>query len=202
MNIHQFATLIQQQARSIDDALRRKLPVMVGAAAKQHFQEGFRRGGFIDSTLQRWKPSARIGRAGGVAGKHGTLLSSRNHLMRSITYSAQPYRVTVYTDVPYAPLHNEGGTTHVRVTPKMRKYAWAMFYRSMGIKRGGAKKTKRGKAAKPETEQARLWKALALTRKQGFTIRIPKRKFMGDSVVLRSKANAVAEEELSKILKL
>lgn len=174
---------------------------MVGAEAKAHFQEGFRRGGFTDSSLQKWKPAQRIGKAKGAAGRHGTLLSSRNHLMRSIAYSPQPYKVTVYTDVPYARLHNEGGTVAVRVTPKMRKFAWAMFYKEMGIK-PGQKKAKRGKKAKPKpiTEQAGQWRALALTRKKGLIIRIPQRRFMGNSVVLQSKINTLIENEIIKIL--
>ena len=43
----------------------------------------------------------------------------------------------------YAPIHNWGGTLHPTVTPKMRRFAWAMFYRTAGIKRGASPKSRK-----------------------------------------------------------
>jgi phage gpG-like protein len=60
--------------------------------------------------------------------------------------------------MPYATIHNEGGTTHPTVTPKMRAWAWAMH-----------------------KETGEDWyKHIALTKKDKLEVKIPKRQFIGD----------------------
>jgi|GEM_PF-1530694 len=84
-----------------------------------------------------------------------------------IVFEKSQRRVTIGVDgrnVPYAKLHNEGGTVMVPVTPKLRKWAWAMYYESGGDKE--------------ENEVAGRYKGIALTKKEKLTIKIPQRQFM------------------------
>lgn len=70
--------------------------------------------------------------------------------------------VIVANDVPYARAHNEGAATTLKRTPRMRKFFWAMFYK---------------------TKDER-WKWMALSKKTTLTIKVPKRQFMGNSARL------------------
>lgn len=79
------------------------------------------------------------------------------------------------TKAPQAKIHNEGGIIDVPVTPQMRKFAWAMNY-----------KTKDDK-----------WKGLALTKKQTLRINMPKRQYMGHS----PKLNAIFMDSFKKAFK-
>lgn len=64
--------------------------------------------------------------------------------------------VVIGPTVNYAAIHEFGGTVKPTVTPKMRRFAWAMF-----------RKTKES-----------MWKGLALTKKKQLNIRIPARPYM------------------------
>ena len=77
----------------------------------------------VSSTLQRfqeekdpdgkkWKPSAR------AAAKGGTTLSDTGRLQKSIEYAATSNRVMVGSNLPYARIHQLGGT----VRPKKGKF--------------------------------------------------------------------------------
>ena len=108
MTPQDFEAMIERHGKQLVRLMQRELPVKAGATARAHFRQNFQKGGFVDDTLQPWKPAGRIGTAKGAAGRYKTLLSSRNHLYDSISYKAAPYRATVYTNVHYADVHNEG----------------------------------------------------------------------------------------------
>lgn len=184
--------MIKKHQKEIDALMRRKIPVIAGRMAKDHFQDNFRKGGFVDNGLRPWTPSKRLSSGGTSASSHyGTLLSSRNHLFSSIAYAPAPYSVTVRNNVPYATVHNDGGTVSPAVTPAMRRYAWFRFFRETGGKSGGRK------APSP---QASRWKALALTKKSKLRIRIPRRRFIGESADLSAKISKRLEAEIIRIL--
>ena len=50
MNIKDFSALLKAKAAELNDFRHRKLPVLVGRTAKDHFQENFRQGGFVDGS--------------------------------------------------------------------------------------------------------------------------------------------------------
>lgn len=182
MDITDFNQTITKMRRDLDDLARRRMPVLAGRIAKTHFQDNFRRSGFVNGDLQPWKPVRR---------KNGykPLTSSRNHLFASIKYLPGEYAVTVRNDVSYASIHNWGGTVnmHPAVTPKMRRWAWAQHYANKG-----------------NAAEADKWKRLALTGKKKLDIRInmPQRQFLGESRELNEKIHAKLEEEASKIVNL
>lgn len=191
---------ILQDLRTLVD---RKIPVATGKFAKDHFQENFRKGGFVDRGLHAWPPAKRLSSGDtSAAAQHGTLLSTRNHLFSSIGYRPSTAQVTVFTDVVYAEIHNNGGTVHPTITPKMRRFAWAKYYALGGGGKGSQKGRKGAKKASSASAsgEAEKWKALALTKKESLTIHIPKRQFMGPSEELNARLNAYVEKEVLRIL--
>jgi len=97
--------------------------------------------------------------------KRGQLMVKSSALVNSIkekSRSSERVIISAGSDkIVYARIHNEGG--EIPITPKMRKFFWAMHYNEAGDDK---------KANTP-------WKGLALTRKK--TITIPMRRFMGPS---------------------
>ena len=193
---------IQRFVQGVEQLISRRLPIYAGKTATQHFKDNFTKGGFVNGGLQPWLPSKRLSSGGqGADSKYGTLLSSRKHLYSSINYTPSTAKVTIFNDVIYAQIHNEGGT--IGITPKMRGYAWHRYYELTGKGKSGSNSPKTGKKGEqtveaPESDEAKLWKGLALTKKQSITI--PKRQFMGQSAELDDKIAAYIEREVLKIL--
>lgn len=190
---------IQKRIERIKDDIQRevsdRLPRKVAVVAVNHFKQNFRDAGWRDDGLHPWKTTRRQ-REGGPDAKYTPLTSRRDHLMRSIQYSAQPGQVTISNPVPYAAIHNEGGTvnTHPTVTKRMRKFAWAKVYALAGVKG-------KGKLPKQLSAKAAKWRALALTKKDKLNIsaHIPQRQFMGDSKELKLKINKIINESIKRI---
>ena len=192
MTIQQFEALVKAKQREIRDAIHRRLPVKIGRMATDHFQDNFRRGGYVDGGLHPW-PVTRRQQSGGkdADSQYGPLMSARKNLYGSIRYVPGDAQVVVGTSVPYAAVHNQGATitTHPRVTPKMRKFAWRQFFAA------GGKKA-------PADSGAGFWKGLALTKKDKLTVtaKIPQRKFLGQSQELSEKVSQTVENEIKNIL--
>lgn len=108
MTPEQFLRMTEKQKQDLARFIRRNMPVKAGRMAKDHFQENFHKGGFVNGGLHKWKPSKRIGKGKGAGSRYGTLLSSRNHLYSSIEYVPGNAEVRVQNKVPYAAVHNEG----------------------------------------------------------------------------------------------
>lgn len=199
---------IQRMVKDFENLIARKLPVAAGKLAKRHFQDNFIQGGFVDGGLHPWPPAKRLSSgAPGADSQYRTLMSSRNHLYSAINYTPGMARVTVFNDVAYAVIHNEGGTVHPRITPKMRRFAWAKYYQLGGGDKSpseGPKRPKNGKPAKVSSgssfEEAEKWKRLALTKKTTLTIQIPQRQFMGPSEELDARISSYVEKEILRII--
>lgn len=131
MNINDFKRKIQEKQAEITKAIHRTLPIKIGRKAADHFQDNFRKGGYVNNGLHPW-PQTQRQKAGGdhAYSQYGPLLSARNYLYGSIRYVPGDATVTVGTSVPYAAVHNQGATitTHPTVTTKMRKFAWRQFF--------------------------------------------------------------------------
>lgn len=197
MDPKEFSKLTQKFSRELETFVRRTAPVIVGRLAENHFRDNFRQGGFVDRELRPWPRTRRQqSGAGTAASQYGPLLSSREHLMLSVEHTTYDYGALVYNRVPYAPIHNWGGTTHPTVTPRMRRYAWWRYYAAGGGKKNGTGKTVGG-------EEAEQWKRLALTKKKKLTVRIPQRQFLGTSARLEETIRKELENELeAQLIKL
>lgn len=201
-----FAQLVERLQQKIKVELQDKLPRKVGIIAVNHFKQNFRDSGFMDGGLTPWQKSQRELRGGRRAkARYKTLTSGRNHLMSSIEAQPAPGEVSITNPVPYAAIHNEGGTlvSNPRITPQMRKFAWAMAYEAAGIRKGSGAKGKRKKGQKrpPLPPEAQKWVAMALTKKTHLRIKakIPKRQFIGDSRELAEKVDKEIITTLEKI---
>lgn len=202
MDLSDFSQQLKDNSRQIGNLMRRRLPVIAGRMAKDFFQNSFRISAFVNKSSHPWPTTRRqLSGAKGAASKYNPLLSSRKHLFSSIKYTPSDYRVLVANDLLYAPIHNWGGTLHPTVTPKMRRFAWAMFYRTTGIKRGASKKNRKKRAEEATTnEEAKKWRALALTKKKKLKVRIPQRQFLGESRELEDRIRERTKQEIIKIL--
>jgi len=144
------------------------LPIWAGNTALNFFLDSWRRQGWLDERLERWKPrkeqDGRTGRRGILIGK------GSGRLRRSLRMRSGPDYFEVYTNNPYAKIHNEGGRITQRPTARQRRFFWAMHAKA---KKSGTK------------EEARKWKAMALA--DQIRIDIPRRQFMGDSRLLQRR---------------
>jgi phage gpG-like protein len=190
MNEKEFINRLKSKQREFENLARRRLPIIVGRMAKDHFQENFRQSGFVNGGVHKWPDTKRQGSGyNNAASQYGPLLSSRRHLFSSIKYTPGNASVTISNDLSYAAIHNQGGTIHVSVTPKMKRYAWAKYYEASGNKKSDTGKKNRKSMATQlaDAEQAAMWKRLALTKKTSLQIHIPQRQFIGPS---RERFNA------------
>ena len=105
MDTKEFLSFIKSKQKEIDELQKRRLPVMVGRMAKDHFQDNFRRGGFVNRGLHPWQKPRRLLAGGtGAASNYSTLLSGHNHLFDFIKYVPSDYRVKVSNNLVYAPV--------------------------------------------------------------------------------------------------
>lgn len=200
-DLGKIGRIIQQKGKRLEREIKSNLPRKIGVIASNHYKDNFRKAGFVNAGLKPWKKTLRQGRAKGADGEYTPLLSRRAHLMRSIRYEPGNARVKIINDVPYARIHNEGGTvtTHPKVTPKMRRFAWAMFYQTAGI----SSPKKKGRDLEQLSEEAKKWRALALTKKTSLKVvsKIPRRQFIGKSQELEEKIDLKIDKEIKDILK-
>jgi hypothetical protein len=178
--------------------------VDVGNTAKVFFVESFRKQGFDDQSVQKWKKrqvSERKGRGSKKsAAELGTVRSVKagrailvktGDLRRSIKRNPAnraALSIKISTDLPYAKVHNDGETINVSgrkgsgtITRSIRG--------SAGFKDG---KFTRGRAKKV-TFQGKEYTTGA------YSIKMPKRQFMGDSYNLNKKVKAVIVKRLDKV---
>ena len=190
MDFKQFTKEIEKHEKEIDTLARRRFPAKVAAKAERHYRGNFSRGGFLNNGHHPWKTTKRQMSGGeDAASKYGPLLSGREHLRSSVIGESMPYRARVYNRVPYAAIHNFGGTLtiHPAVTPKMRRFGWAKYREAGG---------------KDNPEASGRWKALALTKKArlDINITIPQRQFIGRSAELEAGIWDDLDKELENIL--
>jgi len=186
MTAKEFLKELEQKKRKFDTLIRRKIPVKVGSMAKAHFQDNFRKGGFVDGGLHEWPKTRRqLSGSKSARANYGALMSGGKHLFSSVKYTPSDYRVSISNDLQYAPVHNWGGTVSPTVTDKMRRFAWAQHYKEAG--KDKAKDT--------------MWKRLALTKKSRLNISIPQRKFLDYGKELEDRVKTVCDTEVSKIIK-
>lgn len=137
------------------------------------FRESFVKGGFTDSSFEKWTQTSNP-----MAGKR--TMYNKGRLMRSIKkLSASLTKVVVVADSEYADIHNKGG--YIVVTRQMQKYFWHKYYSFVGDvsvnKRGAVSLNKRNVSL---GKKAMFCKAMAL-KPVGSKIKIPKHQFMGNS---------------------
>lgn len=125
------------------------------------FDRNFQRKAFFDRSWPKSKmPNSR-----------GSMMMRTGALRRGMNAAVEGNRIRFTNSQPYASIHNEGG--EITVTPQMKKFFWAMYYKTSGGSGASA-----GKKQRSLSEEAEWWKRLALKR-VGDRIRIPQRQFVG-----------------------
>lgn len=161
-----------------DQFLRDRVPDIIAETATAYFKERF--------TTKEWDGKPWLETKKPV--KRGTLMVRSGDLVNSIKPSLIiPEKIVISggsNKVKYARAHNEGETITINVTPKMKRFAWAMHY----------KEQQEGKK-----EVNTVWKGLALTKKTALTIKMPERRFMGTSENLNNALLAAIKLEFNKL---
>lgn len=143
--------------------LREIVPKRIAGDAERHYKESFRNQGFTDQSLVKWRPTKK--------GKPGRILKASGALMNSVRVERADIngiRVTAGGQhVPYAKLHNEGGTIQRQVT------------RRAHIRRAHKRRTRRGTRDVPP--------AFVRRHQSRMNVHMPKRQFIGPSAQLRTK---------------
>ena len=182
MDFKELERLMNRKAKEIRAYANARFPAQAGNAAIRFINGNFRAQGWQGRTFQKWKPNSRRGR----------VLVKTGHLRSATYYVTGVAKVIVRNTMPYAAIHNQGGTLNIPVTDKMRRYAWAMYYRQGGGKKKGG-----------NSRQAGKWKGLALTKKTFLNIKIEQRQFAptpsSPSPVLEKAIKRNIERELKRI---
>lgn len=175
-------------SNTISDELRKKAtalkqvlnnaPRVVGSMAVTHFKGNFRKQGF-DGV--KWpKRSTNRAKDAGRA-----IMIKKGRLMNSIRVaSANTNEIVIGTNVPYAKIHNEGGT----ISQPARSETFTRNRISKGARKGLFKKgTKAG--GRGFTYKAR-------------NIKMPQRKFIGEDAELTKKIDTWYTNNINKALNI
>lgn len=152
--------------RKLADALANKGPKVVAAVAERHSKDAFRNQGWTDARLVPWVKT-KGGKPGRVLKRTGLLMNS----VRIESATLQRIRITAGgPHVPYARIHNEGGTIEGNVTVRAHK------------RRAHTAHTRRGRSLRKEAD------VRAHTRRM--LVYMAKRKFLGRSIVMEANMRA------------
>lgn len=107
----QLKELLAKQTKEVQHAINSQLPLRIGKKAADLFAENFQNEGFADAGTKPWKEVKRRQnpKVKGANASRKILTGRTGDLGRSIKYelSAQG-EVTIYSDIVYADVHNEG----------------------------------------------------------------------------------------------
>jgi len=113
MTPQEFTEQLKEIGIEIQDLTDNEAPVIAGKTAADFFTENFQRQGFLGQALAAWRDVGRRThprktQKGQTAAGRQILFGETRNLSRSIDYDAGKGKVIVYSDVKYAPFHNEG----------------------------------------------------------------------------------------------
>lgn len=158
----------------VKDELFKSLPHDVANIALAHFKGSFLKQGFTDTSFIPW-----------VKRNDDTthpLLNKSQALRNSLKIDEATMKriaISAGDNLAYASIHNNGGTIRLKLTDSMRKYFWYIYMSQ-------AKSYARG----TEPEDVLKWKYMALSKNDEIVIRIPQRKFIGNSDQLLKQVDA------------
>lgn len=159
----------------------------IAVELSDEFDKNFERQAFFSEAWQRRVSPTRPG---------GHILVDSGTLRRSIQSRTSDSSITFFSTLPYAAIHNEGG--EIRVTNRMKAFFWHKYYEttgSFGRKKNGERRN--DKRTVQLSTEAEFWKWMAL-KKEGSTIKIPKRQFIGASPKVEKAVREIIEENLTK----
>jgi phage gpG-like protein len=196
---------IEKKARTtLENAM-----VEIGNTAKVFFVENFRKQGFDDKTVEKWEKRKKTERKGRGSKKSaaelGTVRSVKagrailvktGDLRRSIIRNPAnraALSIKIHTDLPYAKIHNDGGTIN------REGFKGLMYYREVATNLA-TRKTQKRFARTTGIKSKRATHAMEIN-VGAYTIDIDQRQFMGDSYNLNEQVKKVIVKRLDKIFK-
>ncbi len=217
-NLKDLANDLKRHQKELKEFINRKAPRLIANKAVEIFMQSWDKEGFTNATggFEAWQK--RKENAGKKSDSRGTLIGKGSgKLRRSLRVIGSPNlsKIVIGTAVPYAKIHNEGGTLNIPITEAMRGFFWVKYYEEIGKRKAAignlTKRYKKGKMSqnryttivgekKRATASAQKWKNLALTKKQTLTINMPKRQFMGNSMLLTNAIKSIIDTGLDSIL--
>ncbi len=168
-------------------ALKRRILKDIGVEVHSEFDRNFETQSFFGQAWQRHKTPMKEG---------AHILVKTGTLRRSISSKTDEDSITFTSDLPYAAIHNEGG--EIKVTKRMKRYFWAMYYKAnggLGRRKDGTLRQDRMNAAL--STEAEFWKHMALM-KIGSAVKIPRRRFIGAHPDLEKEVTSIIENRLSE----
>lgn len=158
--------------------------------AKEEFDRNFQRQAFFNEKWKRRRYNQDETR--GILQQSGTLRRSiRAEIMKGNK------GVAFTSSVPYARIHNEGGT--ITVTRRMKGWFWFKYReaaKGMGYTLKG--ELRRNKKNRQLSSDAEFYRAMAL-KKVGSKIVIPRRQFIGEHPDLEKLLLEIARENVRKV---
>ena len=175
-------TSFTRKIDALSDTYKR-LPNEIAAIAVNFSKERFREQSWLDKSKEKWKSRkhSRKSQHGNQA-RNQTLLVQTGRLKKSVrVISADESKIVIDSDVPYAKIHNEGGTINKTVSVKTHN-----------VKQHT--RTRKGRK-----ENVREHAKNAHTRKMNTTI--PSRRFLGVSYTLTKRIENLITARFMRALK-
>lgn len=152
------------------------------------FDMNFRRKAFFDRPWPETKYRVR----------RGSLMMRSGTLRRSIRAQVIGRGISFTSSLPYASIHNEGGS--IKVTRKMQKFFWAMHYELAGrltysIKQRAVGNNARNRAL---SDEAAYYKAMAL-KPVGSILKVPERRFIGEHPQIDKIVSVVVDNTMKDV---
>ena len=132
------------------------------------FDRNFERKAFFNTA---WQPEIRS--------SIGSLMMRTGALRKSIRSKIDGNTIKWKSSLPYAEIHNSGGT--IRVTQRMKGFFWYQFR----LATGGDNKNL--------NKDALFWRAMAL-KPVGSVITIPKRQFIGEHPIVEQNVKEITND--------
>ena len=186
------ASFYSLKTRTMNDDVRkiiRRILKDIRVEMGDEFDRNFERQAFFSEAWQRRKSPTRSG---------GSILIDSGNLRRSIRSRTTEDSITFYTDLPYAAIHNDGG--EIVVTKRMKGYFWHKYMTLAGVLQWARRKDgtmRRDKQTRQQSTEAEFWKFMAL-KKEGSTIKIPRRQFLGTSPEVEQAVREIIEENITE----
>lgn len=151
------------------------------------FDRNFERQAFFNEAWQRRSSPTRPG---------GSILIDTGKLRQSISSRTTDSSITFCSTLPYAAIHSDGG--EIKVTARMKRFFWHKYHEatgSFGRKKNGERRN--DKRTVQLSTEAEFWKHMALM-KEGKSIKIPRRRFLGASPEVEQAVKDIIEENLAE----
>jgi len=99
----------RRKGKEVKSLLRDKMPVVIGEEARRFILDNFKAQSYTDKSVKPWTTRKRSTASDRRIKRKRAILVQSGDLRDNWAYHTAPYRCTVYNDLAYAKVHNEGG---------------------------------------------------------------------------------------------